>query len=298
MDIRQGDCFDLIESLKDNSIDCIITDPPYFLHKLDTKWEVNGNNTSKVITKLPSMMRFDSKQGKNFEDFMYRLSEMCMRKLKPGGFFLAFSSPRLYHGLARGMERAGFEIRDQLCWKYKTSQAKAARQTSVITKDKIMSVDEKKKLILQLENYRTPQARPLFEPICLAMKPVEGRFIDNWMKWKTGLMYVPPGEPVPATVLSFSKPNREERSGNPHPTVKPVALMEYLIRIYCPPQGRLLDPFLGSGTTAVAAKNVNGRYSTKIKMIGFEKNSDYIKIINSRIHASATLTDTCLPIAL
>ena len=67
---------------------------------------------------------------------------------------------------------------------------------------------------------------------------------------------------------------------NNHPTVKPIALMEYLIKMVTPKGGIVLDPFAGSGTTGVASKNTNRNY------ILIEKEPEYIEIIKSRLNAS------------
>src|SRR5690606_9388776 len=75
-----------------------------------------------------------------------------------------------------------------------------------------------------------------------------------------------------------AKASKKERGeGNNHPTVKPVKLMEYLIKLVTPPKGIVLDPFLGSGTTAIAALNT-GRY-----FIGIEKEKKYVDIAKKRI---------------
>lgn len=65
---------------------------------------------------------------------------------------------------------------------------------------------------------------------------------------------------------------------NTHPTVKPIRLMRYLIRMITPPGGIVLDPFMGSGTTGCAAKVEVFRF------LGIEKNQEYLKIAESRIH--------------
>ena len=70
---------------------------------------------------------------------------------------------------------------------------------------------------------------------------------------------------------------KEKGDFNNHPTVKPVSLMEYLIRIYSPEGSTVLDPFIGSGSTAVAANNVNR------KCIGIDLSQDYVDITNRRI---------------
>jgi site-specific DNA-methyltransferase (adenine-specific) len=75
-----------------------------------------------------------------------------------------------------------------------------------------------------------------------------------------------------------SKANAEERGpGNNHPTVKPLALMEYLIRLVLPPGGIVLDPFAGSGSTLVAAQRM------KARAIGIEREPEYVKIAKVRL---------------
>ena len=74
---------------------------------------------------------------------------------------------------------------------------------------------------------------------------------------------------------------RERGEGNAHPTVKPVKLMEYLVRMITPPGGVVLDPFMGSGTTGVACKNLGFQF------IGIEREKEYLKIAKRRIEARA-----------
>jgi site-specific DNA-methyltransferase (adenine-specific) len=77
---------------------------------------------------------------------------------------------------------------------------------------------------------------------------------------------------------------KERGEFNKHPTVKPIALMEYLIKLVTPPEGIVLDPFLGSGTTALAALNL-GRF-----FIGIELNEEYCEIARRRIEQHKTQT--------
>lgn len=75
-----------------------------------------------------------------------------------------------------------------------------------------------------------------------------------------------------------AKASKSERGeGNVHPTVKPVKLMEYLIRLVTPPNGKVLDPFAGSGTTLIAAVKNN------FEFIGIERESEYVQIIRARV---------------
>lgn len=70
---------------------------------------------------------------------------------------------------------------------------------------------------------------------------------------------------------------RERGDGNHHPTVKPIKLMEYLVRLITPPCGTVLDPFMGSGTTGIAAKNLGFGF------VGIERSEEYFEIAKRRI---------------
>lgn len=273
MEVFLGDCFNYIAELEENSIDCVITDPPYFLDCLDENWNMRKSNSH--IKSLPMGMKFSKEQGKSFEHFINKLSKELYRVLKPGGFLLSFSSPRLYHNMVTGIENSGFEIRDQIIWYYKLSQVKASRQDHIIEKDKKMTNVEKFILKEKIKNYRIPMLKANHESICVAMKPIEGRFIDNFSKWGTGMINVK--EKVMTNVLNYEKPSRKERENNNHPTVKPLNLMEELICTFCPEGGIVLDPFLGSGTTMLAS----WKQSRFCK--GSEKNADYVEIIKKRM---------------
>ena len=70
---------------------------------------------------------------------------------------------------------------------------------------------------------------------------------------------------------------KDQKSANHHPTVKPIKLMEYLIRMVTPPNGTVLDPFAGSGTTGVASKRLGFGF------IGIEREAEYVEIARRRI---------------
>jgi DNA modification methylase len=89
-------------------------------------------------------------------------------------------------------------------------------------------------------------------------------------------------DPADAPFIYAPKANKKERNagvegGNKHPTVKPVAVMAYLCRLVTPPDGLVLDPFMGSGTTGVAALREGFRF------IGIEKEAEYFDIAKARI---------------
>jgi len=80
--------------------------------------------------------------------------------------------------------------------------------------------------------------------------------------------------------------NQKTKIGNNHPTVKPVALMKYLITLVTPAGGKVLDPFTGSGSTGMAAVELNYDFT------GCELDPDYVNIANARITAWKNKTDT------
>lgn len=92
--LHQGDNRDVLKELPDNSIDSIVTDPPYELGFMGKSWDASGIA------------------------FNVEVWQECLRVLKPGGHLLAFSGSRTYHRMAVAIEDAGFEIRDQIMWIY------------------------------------------------------------------------------------------------------------------------------------------------------------------------------------
>ena len=105
-----GDCRDVLKTLADNSIDSVVTDPPYELGFMGKKWDGTG--------------------------IAYDVSvwEECLRVLKPGGHILAFGGTRTWHRLAVAIEDAGFEIRDSIAWMYGSGFPKSLDVSKAIDK--------------------------------------------------------------------------------------------------------------------------------------------------------------------
>jgi DNA modification methylase len=300
LQIINNDCLQELLKLEDNSIDLVITDPPYFTDKLDTKWsasDINSEKKNSHIKHLPKGMKFDKKQVKNLYDFYLEVSKLLFKKMKPGAYFLSFSSPRLYHAIAMSCEIAGFEIRDMINWNYTQSMPKGMSITHIIKKMDIPE-EEKIKLIEEYKDFKTPQIRSCFEPICVSMKPIgKLTFIQNELNFKTGLIDFSQKVGIdqdhsPANIITteeyietaynknflVSKPSKAEKGpDNTHITVKPLSLIEHLIKLFSKTGALVVDPFLGSGTTAVACKHTNR------KCIGIELNEEYYKIALKRI---------------
>lgn len=298
--IINGDSLRVLSMLADNSIDLVLTDPPYFLDKMDDSWDEKKVASTKyhhVIKSLPAGMKFDREQGKNFYEWYYKISKQILRVLKPGGFSFSFSSPRLYHRMVSAIDDTGLLIRDCFIWLYTQNQPKAMSLNHFIEKldeDKETKEDIKK----QLNGWKTPQIKSCFEPIVMAQKEPDGTFLENFRKYNVGLLntHVKIGQDMfPSNVVStdkinevvdkcflISKPDKKEKGDfNAHRTVKPLSLCEYIINLTTySSEAVVLDPFAGSGTTLVATKKL-GR-----KFIGIDINKEYIEISKRRIKST------------
>ena len=297
--IINTECIEMMQKIPSNSIDMICTDPPYFLDGLCDNWNkksIDDKGSSSLVGNLPKGMKFDRNQSKKFYEFYLKVSKEIYRIIKPGGAFISFSSPRLYHSMTMAIEDVGFEIRDMLGWIYTQSQVKAFSQNHIIDKDKSLTDTEKTKLKELCNNWKTPQLKPAIEPMCLAVKSIENRYIDNFQKYGTGLMntsdetktgygYFPSNiittdeiEETIDKIFLVAKPSKvEKKDYNTHLSVKPVNLISHLIKLFTKEEAIILDPFIGSGTTAVACITSNRKY------IGFDINKEYIEISEKRV---------------
>lgn len=292
-----GDSLEILSKIEDNSIDVVLTDPPYFLDKMDNNWEykkVENTKNQQIIKSLPAGMKFDKKQGQDFYKWYLTISEQIFRILKPGGFFFSFSSPRLYHRMASAVDDAGLEIRDCFLWLYTQNQAKAMSINHFIDKMEISNI-EKKGMKEKFDGWKTPQIKSCFEPIVMSQKPTDGTYLNNMLKNNIGLMNtsIRVGDNMfPSNVLTvdnineiidksflIGKPIKKEKGDfNNHKTVKPVEICEHIIKLTAFfKDAVILDPFVGSGTTAVAAKRLG------LKYIGIDSNKEYVKISEKRL---------------
>lgn len=274
------DCRNVLKQLNDNSIDLIITDPPYFIDGMGNDW--NKENLSKKVKKakvvggLPVGMKFDVEQGKKLQEFMEPICNEFMRILKPGGFCIIFSQARLYHRMAIAAENADFEIRDMLGWRYE-GQAKAFSLNHFVKKMKDLTEEEQNQIIKEMEGWKTPQLKPQIEPMVMAQKPKEGTFIENWIKYNVGLINITESLDgmFPGNIMEVSKKERDEKIE--HLTVKPVKLISHLVKLFSKENQIVLDAFMGSGSHGVASIQNNRKF------IGIEIDKDYFEIAKERI---------------
>lgn len=278
--VENADCRVGMDQLESNSVSLVLTDPPYFIDGMDDGWNnerLRSRTKPGVVGGLPVGMKFDRSQGQNLYSFMAPIAKRWMDLIKPGGFVLCFSQPRLVHRTALAIEDAGFEIRDMLAWRYE-GQAKAFTHDHFV-KRRDLPDSEKQRIIDALGGRKTPQLKPQMELIVLAQAPRDGTFIDNWLQHRTGLIdtgatLIEPDR-FPGTVIPVPKPR--ERFG--HMTAKPVDLLRHLIRIFSAEGGDtlVLDPFAGSGSTGVAARLENRGF------LGFEIDGETAQNADTRV---------------
>ena len=224
------------------------------------------------------------------------------RTLRPGAFCLAFCSPELYHRLACNVEDAGFVIKDQIMWMTTTKMAKynrlkPAHEPIVVGqkpyKGSLQSNFEEWGCgLIDVENTRVPwEKEPPKGWVAQGAKRrtfgKEGNTTGSGKEY--GTVDANPTGRYPMNIIGevqsehqkyFYAPRatrKEKGEDNDHPTVKPVSLMEYLIKIYSPVDSIVLDPFCGSGTTGVAAKKQNRNF------VGIDLSEHYTEIAKRRV---------------
>jgi len=314
IDLKLGDCFEVMQTMPQNSVDSIVTDPPYGLSFMGKHWD-HGVPSAEVWSE-------------------------CLRVLKPGGHLLAFAGTRTQHRMATAIEDAGFEIRDMIAWVYGSGFPKShnlkddwqgwgtalkpalepitvarkpligtvaanvlAHGTGAINVDgcRVGTGDDRVDGGMGSESttFLSPANHKRFE------RPTGGR-------WPANLIHDGSEEVVElagsaARFFYCAKASRSERDkgcqglevrnnmrvnaprkneeakyatklGNNHPTVKPIDLMRYLCRLVTPPGGIVLDPFMGSGSTGVAAGE------EEFSFVGIEREQGYFDIAEQRIY--------------
>jgi DNA modification methylase len=278
--VFEGDCRNVIPTLKANSVDLILTDPPYGIDGMGAEWDEaklrKKEAKAGAIGGLPVGMKFDKMQGVRLQEFLTGVFRKCFPVIKPGGFLLVFSQSRLTHRVGVACEDAGFEVKDTAIWHQPGGgQGKAFGMNHFIKKMAIPD-QEKERIIDAIGGRKTPQLRPMFETILVAQKPKEGTFVQNWMKYKTGLidLAIDPARQQ-TTVFACAKP--KSRAVFDHMTLKPIPLLENLIKVFSIKGQVVLDPFAGSGSTLRAAVNT-GRDA-----IGIEREPQFLKLIEKRM---------------
>lgn len=179
---------DMCEHIQPDSIDSIVTDPPYELNFMNKGWDNSG-------------IAFQTDTWKK-----------CYNVLKPGGFLLAFGSSRTYHRIACAIEDAGFEVRDTIMWLYGSGFPKSM--------DLGKSIESKVPQEGLKWNGWGTALKPSYEPIIVARKPCDGSCTENVIKYGVGGINIEEcrvsenGRFPSNTILTYDDTDQEEVCGN------------------------------------------------------------------------------------
>ena len=218
--ILTGDCLEVLAGLPENSVDTCITDPPYELGFMGKKWDSSG------IAFQPETW------------------QAVFRVLKPGAILLAFGGTRTYHRMVCAIEDAGFEIRDTIAWVYgsgfpksydisKGIDKQAGATGEVIGKEMVdigmqsgnMHAGRKSVIVERdITAPSTPEARlwhgwgtalkPAFEPIVVAMKPIDGTFVNNALTWGVAGLWIDGGRVGFQDDADYQESTQKNRHGD------------------------------------------------------------------------------------
>jgi len=348
--LHPGDCMAVLPTLEPDSVDSVVTDPPYHLTSIVKRFGAENAAPAKVGKTGAYARASAGFMGKQWDGgdiaFQPETWAAVLRVLKPGGHLVAFGAPKNAHRLTCAIEDAGFEIRDCLMWIFGSGFPKS----------------------LNVGNGFGTALKPAYEPVILVRKPLsESTIAGNVLRWGTGALNIdatrigtggdkgvwpiterrhadvaytlqpietdptkgrwpanlihdnseevlagfpetegrraavgpqhgpkssvstygdygpreqfePRGDSGSAARFFYTaKADADDRLGSKHPTVKPIDLMRWLVRLITPPGGTVLDPFAGTGTTAEAA------YYEGFNAILIEREAEYQADIKRRM---------------
>lgn len=292
--ITLADCLDHIPSLEDNSVDLFLSDIPYGISLDD--WDVLHSNTnSALLGQSPAQKgktgfkrrgkpingwaQADRDIGKEYQQWCCSWGAAIYPKMKKGSFLFVFGARRTIHRAINALEDSGFLLKDLLSWK-KPSAHHRAQRVSIVLERRGHTAEAKK-----WEGWRLGNLAPIWEPVAWFMKPykIGGTITSNILENEVGALNIAACKTngvSPTNQLEFGFQKHETRI---HEAQKPLALIEYLIKLTTREGQLVLDPFMGSGTTALAALNLKRNY------IGFEVNSKFHEQAVERIESRGTV---------
>ena len=284
-----GNSIELIKQIVSESVHLILSDIPYGIGS--DEWDVLHDNTnSAYLGSSPAQKKAGAvfkKRGKpingwseadkaiprQYQEWCSSWAPEWYRVLKPGANVFIFAGRRLSHRCACAMEDAGFSLKDNLAWLRNFAPHRAQRLSIVYERR------GHNKLAEEWEGWRIGNLRPIFEPIMWFTKPykIGTTIADNVLTQGVGaynekafLQYSEKSE-------NIIKGGITKTEGGLHPTQKSVRLMQALIELTTLKNQTVLDPFAGSGSTLVAAKNLSRNY------VGFEASLEHFETCRERL---------------
>ncbi|MEL6343296.1 MAG: DNA methyltransferase [Myxococcota bacterium] len=266
-----GDCRTLLNRLPNDAAHCVISDIPYGIGADD--WDVlHDNQNSAYLGNSPAQKRAGDvfkRRGKPINGWSAKDREIpqqyyrwcltwlpaCLRILKPGGALILFAGRRMAPRAAVAVEDAGFNLRDMLAWIRPNAVHRAQRASGVFERR------GNPEAAAAWAGWRLGNLQPRFEPILWAGKPYRVTLADNLLEHGVGAFNQSAldatSKDSPANVFQFGRTAAE---GNLHVAQKPLALMKALIALVTVQGQLVVDPFAGSGTTGLAAKQLDRRF--------------------------------------
>jgi site-specific DNA-methyltransferase (adenine-specific) len=242
IDLRNRDFLVDVMNVADASIDLIVADPPYGLGK-------DYGNDSDMLT------------GEAFLAWTRQWLELAIPKLKPSGSLYVFCTwqyaPEIFSFL-----KTKLTMVNEIIWDRRVPSMGGTTRRFTSVHDNIGFFAVSKDYYFDLDPVRIPYDA--------ATKKARSRKLFEGSKWLE-LGY------NPKDVWSVSRLHRQHAERVDHPTQKPLEIVERMVLSSCPPGGRVLDPFMGSGTTAVACAR-HGR-----AFVGYEINESYCAIARERV---------------
>jgi hypothetical protein len=264
-ELHLGDCLAWLAARAENSIEAIVTDPPYGMREYTAReqgklragyggvWRVPPNFNGSVRSPLPRFTVLKAEEQQELTRFFGEFASSALRVLVPGAHLFIATHPLLSHLVYGPLLSAGFE-----------------KRTEVIRLVQTLRGGDRPKNAHEEFSDVTVMPRSAWEPWGLFRKPCEGRVQDNLRKWKTGGLRRPSPEQPFVDVIRSAPTRPEERRLAQHPSLKPQAFMRQIVRSALPlGLGTILDPFAGGGSTIAAALAVG--YAS----IGIEIDPEY-----------------------
>ena len=260
-----GDAFNWLDGAEEDSIEAVVTDPPYGLVEYSTEelrkrrsgvggvWRIPPSFDGSNRSPLPRFTVLSDDDRNNLRAFFDSLAARLMHVLVPGGHVFIATNPLVADFVYQPFLGRGFEKRGEIIRLVQTLRG-GDRPKNAEAEYPDVSV--------------MPRSR--FEPWGLFRKPLEGRVSDNLRKWRTGGLRRVSGDEPFSDVIPSAVARGQERAVTSHPSLKPQRFMRQLVRASLPlGEGVILDPFMGSGSTVAAAS------ACGLRSIGIEINDDY-----------------------
>lgn len=273
-----SECLSHLKTIESNSIDALVTDPPAGISFMGKDW--------------------DSDKGGMYawEDWLHGIAKECLRVMKPGAHGLIWALPRTSHWTAMAFDTANFEIRDSITHIFSTGfpkgiHLKPAHEIWWLIRKPFSEPTIAANINrwgcggLNIEDCRigtdiisTHGGGDKLARMKTGKSDGVGEYRTHVGRYPANLVLSEEFEDIPTKYFYVAKASKEDKGeGNTHPTPKSTVLMEYLIKLITPQGGTVLDPFMGSGSTGVAAKRLG------FKFIGIEQEKEYFDIAKKRI---------------